>query len=160
MLKIIGILLIVASCSAIGILQSRSYKQRVDGIRSFIDAFQIAKAEIVFKNTPVLDVFRLLEQRAAGAAKSFFGCMKADDTFSAGEILKKSNLKESENTEIDSILSVLGRYDSVNQAEVIDRGILHLEELHNSAQRELSKNGKLSSAIGVTCGIVIAVLLL
>ena len=43
----------MASCSAIGILQSRSYKQRVDGIRSFIDAFQIAKAEIVFKNTPV-----------------------------------------------------------------------------------------------------------
>ena len=160
MLKIMGILLIVASCSAIGFLQSRSYRQRSDGIRSFIDAFRIAKAEIVFKNTPVYDVFGVLEQQATGTAKSFFSYIKSDDSLSAVGILKHANLKEQDRGEIDTFLSVLGRYDSTNQAEMIDKTILRLEELHKQADNELAKNGRISSALGLTCGIVIAILLL
>ena len=150
----------MASCSAIGFLQSRSYRQRADGIRSFIDAFHIAKAEIVFKNTPVCDVFGVLEQQATGVARSFFACIKTENSISAADILKRSNLKDRERGEIDTVMSVFGRYDSGNQAEIIDKSIVRLEELHKQADNELAKNGRISSALGVTCGIVIAILLL
>ena len=57
-------------------------------------------------------------------------------------------------------MSVFGRYDSGNQAEIINKSITRLEELHKQADNELSKNGRISSALGVTFGIVIAILLL
>ena len=150
----------MASCSAIGFLQSRSYRQRADGIRSFIDAFHIAKAEIVFKNTPVSDVFGVLEQQATGVAKSFFSCIKSHGSISAADILKLANLNEQERGEIDTVMSVFGRYDSGNQAEIINKSITRLEELHKQADNELGKNGRISSALGLICGIVIAILLL
>ncbi|MBQ2865426.1 MAG: stage III sporulation protein AB [Clostridia bacterium] len=165
MLKITGIILIVVSCSAIGISAGRHYKQRTDGIRSFIDAFRLAKAEIVFKNLPLADVYKELESQCSGMAKDFFKKIrqKAQNpksfTEDLGDMLG-SDLKEPERAEITNIMSVMGRYDSTNQAELIDKSILRLEEYYKQAQEELAKNGKLSSAFGVTCGIVIAVLLL
>ena len=154
----------MASCSAIGILQSRSYKLRADGIKSFIDAFRIAKAEIVFKNTSVIDVYKSLEKQCTGMAKQFFGSVICGDGLADNadmvEKIDNCQLQDPEKSEIAGILSVMGRYDSTNQAEMMDKNILHLEQLYTQAQNDLIKNGKLSSAFGVTAGIVIAILLL
>ena len=164
MLKIIGILLIVASCSAIGFLQSKSYNQRVDGIKSFIDAFSFAKAEIVFKNSSTAEVYNMIANRCKGWAKDFF-----EYAYSSGERLNIDILKtkldeyginQAEKAEILRILSTLGKYDGANQADIIDVGIQRLEDLYKQAQTDVTKNGKLSSAFGVTAGIVIAILLL
>ena len=154
----------MASCSAIGILQSRSYKQRADGIKSFIDAFSVAKAEIVFKNSTIIEICKMIEKQCSGAAKDYFCLIIAEESIPDSDRLAlgldRYQLKDPEKAEILSTLSVLGRYDGANQTEMIDKSVAHLEQLYSGAKDDITKSGKLSSAFGITAGIVIAILLL
>ena len=166
MIKAIGILLIVASCSVTGISVSRGYLQRVNGIKSFINALQIIKAELVFKSTPIGDIFRILIEKCSGASRDFFSAKCNTDEGETGEpdvckeLMVKHRFKNDEIDVIKGVLSVLGRYDIGTQSETIDRGIAQLEEIKCQAESERQKNGKLSSTLGIMTGIVIAVLLL
>lgn len=158
-------MLIAVSCSAIGISASKGYKERTNGIKDFIGAFQIAKAEIVFKNASIPEVCQRIEQQCNGAARSFFGKkldLKDDSVINdSNDIfleLKKYCFKEKEINVIKDIVSVLGRYDKDSLLNIIDKGIIQLDDLHKNAQIEQEKNGRLSAAFGITCGIVLAVL--
>ena len=138
---------------------------RTNGIKDFITAFQIAKAEIVFKNTSIPEVCQRIEQQCNGAARTFFGKkidLKEDriieDYSDRYFELKKYCFKEKEINVIKDIVSVLGRYDKDSLLNMIDKGIVQLDDLHKNAQIEQEKNGRLSTAFGITCGIVLAVL--
>lgn len=135
-------------------------------LRSFISAFEIMKSEIVFRNREIDEVLSLICEYCGGTAESFFRQIRENGKsldkayIDAEYILKKDGLKSEDISEIESLMLVLGRYDSATQAEHIDRALKRLEGLKEHAANEQEKNGKLYGALGLCAGIMLAVILI
>lgn len=169
MVKLMGLVLIIGSCSAVGIFMNRSLRERTVALQSFIVALQIIKAEIVFRALPLGDILQIIGQACRGPAADFFQAVQAEmgdggqsfwDAARAWlSSLKVNGLSESDLRHISSALHAMGRYDGAAQSEAIAHAVRALEQELESANRELSQKGRLYRAMGATVGIMIALVI-
>lgn len=141
-------------------------KVRVSALKSFLGAIQLFQAEIVFRRTPLPDILPLVERECPGAASAFFRQVGARMTetgagFSSAmnQLLPQLRFFELRQDELDWIASVghiAGRYDAPMQADRLSVVISRLERSLQQAQEEYGQKGKLYRALGVTAGIMIA----
>ena len=166
MIKLLGVLLIAGSCSAVGFSMNSRLKARVSALKSFLGAIQLFQAEIVFRRTPLPDILPLVERECPGAASAFFRQVHARMAemgigFSAAmsQLLPQLRFFELRQDELDWISSVghiAGRYDAPMQSDRLSVVITRLERSLQQAQEEYGQKGKLYRALGVTVGIMIA----
>ena len=165
MLKIVGLFMIVASCSAIGFSLSKNYKKRVDSLKSFLTAFNMIKSELLLNNSSRRDLFKSVIEQCNGEISDYFVLLnKEDDGIileeSSLEYLKKMELKSAEISEIYENLCIIGKFDLSTQQELIDKSIKRLELMVDNATLEMMKNGKLYKALGLSSGLIIGLLML
>lgn len=142
----------------------------MQALGSFMTALQVIKAEVVFRALPVPDILDTLRRECRGPAAPFFGRVLED--MEAGredgqfwpcaqpwlETLTRQGLSAQDVRHISSALYALGRYDGAAQAEAIDGALRALEGELAAANSELGQKGRIYRAMGVTVGIMLALI--
>jgi stage III sporulation protein AB len=170
MIKMLGLVLIVASCSAMGLRMHGALRRRSRALASFIPALQTIKAEIVFRAMPLPDILDALTRENNGAAGVFFGKVArrmavSEEGFAPAcaallPTLEGAGLRPGDVRQVQAALAGLGRYDAATQAEGLTAAIRALEEALSGARAELNQKGRLYRAMGVTVGIMIALIII
>lgn len=169
MVKLAGVVMIIISCSAIGVSLSREMTRRKGSIKAHIEALRIIKSEILFKGSDLASIMTLLTNRCGGGAARFYALSYENAskglTFSKAaeknfNLLKKDGLINEDIEIIKSFCNVLGRYDACSQSEMISRAIEGLEANLSELKGEMASKGKLYRAIGATAGIVLALVII
>lgn len=162
--------MIIGSCSAAGLFINKGLKDRISAIKSFVTAFQIVKSEIIFRALPLGDIMRTIEAQCKGAAAEYF--VNVHQEMGGGRrgfwpacglwlhTLRLHGLTEGDIGIISGALQALGRYDGATQAEMITKACTALEQELEIARQELGQKGRLFRAMGVTVGIMIALVVI
>ncbi|MEA4921330.1 MAG: stage III sporulation protein AB [Clostridiaceae bacterium] len=167
MIKFFGVLMIIASCSAMGITLNRDMRIRLKVIKGHIAALGIIKAEIIYKNTQLEKIIDLLEEHCGQEISFFyketFRHASVGTTFSTAAqanyvILKKQGLITEDIEILKQVCSVLGRFDGAVQAERINTACSELQRSYDALKAEIASKGKLYKAIGATVGITLALI--
>ena len=164
MIKLIGALLIFFCCVFAGIYLSSTLTVRSRVLNSFLQSFDIMKAEICGKLTPLEDVMEYLSKVTQAPLCEFYAsCVdemrkRKDIPFRIiwKRVLLRSDalrLKRSELDKIAELGNVLGRYGADEQGVAISHMSRCIESMILSAEKELGQFGKLYLKLGVICGI-------
>jgi len=149
---------------------SNALRERIAALKSFITALQILKAEIVFRALPIPQILHRIEEECIGPAGSFFSAaaltMQQEniDFHSVAENqlenLKHYNLKKGDIRNIAEALHALGRYDAGAQAQALTAAEVSLQQELDDIRKEAAQKGKLYQAVGLTAGIMLALVML
>lgn len=162
--------MIAGSCSAIGISMNIALYKRVSSLKGFIAALETCKAEIVFRRTPVPDILAMIVRDATGEVSTFFE--QLSETMRQKHLsffdafcklrgrLKPLGLIDHDIDILNTAMSVMGKYDADSQAELLDSSIRRLEDELVLAKEDCSKKGKLYKAVGLSAGIMIALIII
>lgn len=158
--------MIIGSCTLIGLSTNRRLYNRVRILQEWLSILQEIKAEIVFRSTPITDIMRhFAEKENCFTSKYFqsicsnlelFGLQTAAEQ-SKGK-LEEMPLTETDLTELNHIFNVIGRYDILTQTEALSRVITSMEIQLQDAKLQYGQKGKLYQAVGLSCGIALALI--
>ena len=159
--------MMISSSSVIGISLSKCCKKRVYTLKDFISIFQVIKSDIVFKRCSIDEIINNLKDNSNGEIIKFFSkSLNIGDGINENnhlaniKILKSLELNDDEIYEINNAVSSIGGYDSTTQCEILDKAINRLEHCLCNAKKDMDKNSKLYSAVGITLGLVVSLVLL
>ena len=169
MVKIIGLIIILFSCSKIGIDASRRYKSRSREIRSLITALELMKSEISFTNSVVSDVLASSSSVSSYSVKEMLGSISdsvANGNMTVYEAYKKYikenswrfSLKKAELEILDVFFSKFGMYAPDDQIACIDSALKAMELNLKDAVFDERKYARLSAVTGIASGFLIAVI--
>lgn len=158
--------MIVSACSLMGISINRKLCDRIRILQEWISALQEIKAEIVFRSTPITVILECLSRKEDNFTALYFKAVSENLQVlciqSAAEQamveLKKMPLTEADLHELQHVFDVIGRYDAMTQSEALTRSITALEYQLADAKLQQGQKGKLYQAVGLSCGIALALI--
>ena len=169
MIKTIGLIMIVTSCSMMGISLSSDLRRRSRALKAHISALQLIRTEILYKNTPLEMILAMLSDACGAQAAQFyqktFAMAAQGMAFSTAaerhcQMLKKEGLTAEDIDVIRGACQVLGRYDSASQSERLQNAVRLLEGNLDELKGVLHAKGRIYRAVGATVGIVLALIVL
>lgn len=159
--------MIIASSAALGLFVRKTLKNRYESLRGILTALDILQAEIVFRRATLEEALLKVTQSVHGTVGEFFGGvrtrMENKMTFTEGfenalPRLGKSGLTKADTDILGDLTGILGRYDSIEQAHMLKNLRTNVESQFNQSREELLQKGKLYSALGVSFGIMLALM--
>ena len=171
MLKLLGCLLVVGACGALGLSARQQLRARVSAINAMLDALTTLCVEIEGSLSPLPAVFARLAQSANGRQKRLFGeiCRRMEQApgMSLGyhwsstvrDLADELGLAPPECTALRDAAAFLGRYDSAQQIECLRQTARKLEECRREACEALHQKGNVYRTCGLAAGLL-AVLVL
>lgn len=169
-IKYILLFIIFLIAAWIGNLISKKYRNRVDELKNFKEAFSILEAKIKFTYEPLGDIFEEIS--------NLFYKNKIGSIFKETKNgLKKSGLRESWENSIDAnknklslksediniiknIGNMLGKTDIDGQLNEIKLNISFLDTQIIKAEEECKKNEKMYRTLGTIFGLAIIIILI
>ena len=115
---------------------------------------------------PITIIFQKLADKSYNFTSPYFHSicnnLQIFGVQSAAEIsayeLRKLPLTESDLLALQNAFTSIGRYDAQTQGEALARTISVLEQQLSDAKLQQNQKGKLYQAIGVSCGIALALI--
>ncbi len=171
MLKMIGIICILAGCTGLGLTLSEELKFRVRELQELQELMIRLRAEIRYTHEPLPEAFLHLGSAAARPFSDFFlqtaKDLQACSGKTAQEIWEKNlsntlkglHLSGQEKKELEKLGSMLGCLDVEMQMNVLD---YYLEQLKASSLRAAQTAGnrrRLYQYLGILSGVMLAILL-
>lgn len=169
-MKIIGMILVITSCSGLGLIYSTRLKKRVEDFIRYKKALILLKNEINYSVTPLPEAFEYVGKKIEGHIGNYFTViseeLKKKISGNINTIFKEHAFRELEETclnkkDIENIVSFssnLGVLDKESQLNNIKLQIEVVEEEINNAREDESKNGNLFKTLGVLAGIFIIII--
>ena len=169
-LKYFILFIIFLIAAWIGNLISKKYRNRVDELKSFKEAFNILEAKIKFTYEPIGDIFEEI-------SNLFFKNKISSIFYGTKNNMKKMDLKTSwenainENTQklslnnedvnvLKSLGNILGKTDVEGQLSEIKLNMGFLDTQINKAEEECKKNEKMYRTLGTIFGLAIIIILI
>lgn len=161
--------MIIGSSGFLGSYIYKTLKNRRDILKEMLTAIDILQAEIVFKRAELSQAILEAAMRVKGISSVFWhsvydiinkgeGIDKAFD-MSLNDMKMKGLTKEDVDI-IGSLTGILGKYDSLEQAQMLK----NVKELINvqwrESDREFKEKGKLYRALGLSFGIIVALVMI
>ena len=170
MIKMLGAILVVASCTAMGLGVASQMRHRVRVLSSMILALQMMRGEISLRLTPLPELVGRLSEEAPIEVQGFFKELGGrldrlgDERFSeiwvkALEKNEELGLGDGELAAMKHLGSTLGRFNREEQEAALNRCISELEDCRSAARNEVDTQGKLFTGLGVAGGITLAIML-
>ncbi len=158
--------MIVGACTLMGISINRKLCDRIRILQELLVIVQEIKSEIVFRAAPVLEIFHRFSEKETYFTASYFQSICENlqlfglQTAAEQAISKLHQLPLTENdlTELYHVFDAIGRYDAPTQAEALSRAITALEHQLADAKLQYDQKGKLYQAVGISCGIALALI--
>lgn len=156
MLKIIGGIMVLSSCTLIGFLRSARLKSRCSNLERIVFGLRLMENEITSGRTRI---DKLLEKVGAMSGLAFDPSGEnAEVSFMSG--VDEDTLKNSDMVIISSFSKTLGKTDSEAQLRNLKNTLKSLEAMESEACAEYEKYGKLYRNMGVLVGLMAVILLL
>jgi stage III sporulation protein AB len=166
----VGAMMVISCCSIIGMGFAAELKNRVKSLTGLISALTIMKSEICDLLTPMPELLRLIAEQSSIPVKTFFeNCLafltegrtvsfsKAWE-YAARETVSMQ-LTPDEVSALSELGLSLGRYDIDEQKTALTRTINKLEIYMARAEEEKRRKGKVCAAMGVSTGLMIAIIM-
>lgn len=172
MIKVTGALVIIFSCTYIGINISNKYRQRVKELLEIKRIVGIMLGEIRYSLTPIPNIFQIMIDKTDGVFKKYFIVMDAEVSDYSGlalkdiwnnnlKILKDNTCLNSNDIELFSMLgNNLGFLDKQMQIDTINLYIEQLSDQIIESKAALKDKTRLFSSLGVLGGILIVIVLI
>lgn len=172
MAKIIGCILMITGCSAIGFWRAECMRRRLQEMHELKRYVLFMKGEICCQNHTLPETFLELEKKAKGIWGKFFHniarSLEKMEEGTLAEIWKRemaeqlsgSYLKEREKREWLALGENLGYLDMEMQLHMLEIFQVHLNESMEEEREEVKNQSKLSRILGVMSGIFLTVLLM
>ena len=172
MLRMLGVVLVIGACTALGLAARQRLAKRVGAITRLIHAFDFLIAEMQANQTPLPALVSMLSQQEPDGASVFFrrlqSRMEKNDGLSfcyhwqrtARDTAAELGLEAAETEVLRQASAYLGRY----QAEQQLAGLLHtrkdLDAICRQASRALDTKGSIYRTCGIAVGVVVVLLML
>lgn len=171
MMKVIGCVLVIAGCGAIGFFQAEKMRKRLMEMQYVRRYVLFMKGEIRCGNRTIPETLLQLEKRANGIWKLFFkrtgeklwntsnGTLACVWSKEVENSLSRSFLREEDKKEWRELGENLGYLDREMQLNLLE---IYEEHIMDSIEREKERMGtqtKLYQALGVMSGIFLAIVL-
>lgn len=172
MLKLLGAILIIGSCGALGLSARQSLRERILAVDGFLKALERIESEIAYRLTPspeliallaresddrIAPVFRSMERKLGqndGLSLAYKWCRALrDDAPGCG-------LRAEEIGILCDASSFLGRYDSEQQLRSLQLTRKRLTQVRDEAAEDLKNKGNLYRTCGLTLGVLTVIVLL
>lgn len=167
MLNLLGALLIGMSSAITGYLVSTSLKNRCSTLRGLVHGIEVLQAEIVFKRSTAEVALRQCSVNATGVVREYFehiatllsrGSVVRSAFTDSYVIIKNQGLSREDRELLRNLSGIIGRYDSYEQSLLLKNiKSLMLKQLDDSVE-QYSQKGKLYGAIGVSVGLMLALI--
>lgn len=172
MVRIIGCILMITGCTAIGFWNAECMRRRLQEMQELKRYVLFMKGEICCRNRTLPETLLELEKKAKGIWKKFFHntgrSLEKMEEGTLAEIWKKemtrqlsgSYLKEREKKEWLTLGENLGYLDMEMQLHMLEIFQVHLSESMEEEREEVKSQSKLSRILGIMSGIFLTVLLI
>lgn len=170
MLKILGIVLVVAASSAVGFGFAANVRAQAQQLLELTGALEYMKNEISYRLTPLPELFALLQRPNDKAVGAFFGRLAQQMTQNPAasvqgvfrDALQKTPLALSQNarqTLLELSMS-LGKFDAAGQVSAIELAASRLRQELQALESRRRERCRSYETIGVCAGLALAVILL
>jgi len=170
MFKLTGCIMLIISCSSLGFIKSYSYRQRTCELEDILEIIKILSLEITYRKEPLIKAIK----KCALLKKCWFAEVLKS---CAGKLEKHESIIKAWNTSIDDAKSTsplcdkdaeilkdlilgLGRSDTEGQEKIFGPAVKRLEMNLIEAKEAEKVQGRMYRSLGVSAGIVIAVILI
>lgn len=172
MLKAIGAVLVIASCSAIGLKMSGDLKTRMNQLVLLKRMLLMLRGEIRYAKTPLPEAFDSIGKRIGNCFGEFLTGLAQKLTEQSGQPfqqlwkeavddnLTETKLAHEDKEQLKNMGENLGYLDSDMQINTIDLQVEQLELQLQRLEKGISGKTRVYNCLGVFCGILIAILLL
>ena len=154
----------------IGNLISKKYRNRVDELKSFKEAFNILEAKIKFTYEPLGDIFEEISnlfyknkiKSIFEDAKKYMKKMELKSSWdvSIDENKQKLSLNNEDIKVIKNLGNMLGKTDIQGQLSEIKLNMSFLDTQIICAEEECKKNEKMYRSLGTIFGLAIIIILI
>lgn len=171
MLRLAGILMLICTCTVLGLSKSASLRARAKVVSSSVDALEMMRGEICTRLTPMGELCERLSENGPDEMREMFFLLSreletlGERSFSeiweyAVENAAPSHLKREERETLTALGLALGRFDASEQELAINRAIERLEHSLSKAKAEAESGGRLYSGLGLAFGLMLSVILI
>lgn len=165
-IKYILLVVIFGLSTAIGIVISKNYENRVIELKEFKNILNIMKTKIKFTYEPLGDIFRQISKDNQTNIEKIFGQMANQMMFYQTREVWENCIQEADisiNQEDKDILKklgkLLGQTDVEGQISEIEVTESFLNMQIEKAEEEKKKNQKMYKTLGVTIGLIFVIIL-
>ena len=169
MLKILGIILVMAASSSIGAVLSSNLSRRVSDLEQAIRLLEQMQTYLRYGQMPTAEMVSRLSGSEGFAGFTFLSVclerMKAGDLFpdawrAALRSFHGSKLSDRDKGVLETIADILGGSDYESQLHALELNITLLGQNLKEALAEKNTGGKLYRSLGVLLGIGAAIFML
>lgn len=172
LLKILGSLIIIISCSLIGYIYGNTFSKRVKNLIYLRNCIQLLETEIMYSSSPIPEalenVFKKGNKEISFIFKEIKEHLLSDRSRGIDESFKiicnkyKTHLSFTfEDIEvITSLGKNLGKSDRLHQQKFFKLIITQLEGQQIDAEEKKKKNEKMYKSLGLLSGIALVILLI
>ena len=165
-LKYIMLFLILIACSILGRILSSKYKKRLKELEEMKTALNMFKTKINFTYDTIPEIFGEISEKIKGNVGLIFKDAKSKMKENTADLAWEDALEKSDGYldkediyTLKTLSKLLGKTDVEGQISQIDITQKFLENQINEAIIEKQKNEKLYQKLGITIGLVIAIIL-
>lgn len=166
-LKIIIYSCIFLSCSAIGLLISKKYEERVMELKEFKNALNMFKTKVKFTYEPIPEIFEQISKQIETNTGRIFKLASCNmEVLAAGEAWDMAvdtnilSINEEDKSILKNLSKLLGQTDIEGQINQIELTSKFLDEQIEKAERERLKNEKMYRTLGMVIGLAIVIILM
>ncbi|MCL2376045.1 MAG: stage III sporulation protein AB [Defluviitaleaceae bacterium] len=169
MIRILGGILICASCGLLGLYMGYRGVVRARHLAEFKQSLLLLKSEIEFAAYALPQAFANVSQRAGDSLADFYMSLSRrveekislDDAWNVGlKELKNNHLAKEDLQVVCNLGKSLGSIDSEVQIKAIDMAIIAIDDILARVNDQNAKEGKMYRRLGILGGVLITVVLL
>lgn len=174
MIKITGVVFVLAACSLIGVVAGERQKEHINLLMSLKRCLLTVKGEIAYAYTPLSEIFSILSGMQSESWSVFFSQVldeladrSQDDMGNLSQIWEKvckssdvcRNMGQEEIGELIRFGGMLGTSDRDSQISRIDLFIENINDRIDYLRKHIYEKVRLCRVLGVTAGLLITILI-
>lgn len=158
---------IFLTSSAIGLLVSKKYEDRVNELKEFKNGLNIFKTKIKFTYEPIPEIFEQISDSMNSRTGKIFKLastnmklLAAGDAWNMAIDTDLLNINEEDKNILKNLSRLLGQTDIEGQISQIELTSKFLDEQIKKAEKERTKNEKMYRTLGMIIGLAIVIILM
>jgi len=171
-MKIIGCIMVIASCAAMGFYFSSEIRQRIDDLKELRKLVGLLRGEIRYAATPLPEAIAVLGRRHNGRFGKFldYVCTKLNEmsgeTFAliwksaAEKMLADTSLSRKDKLQLAQLGDNLGYLDKEMQVNTLDLFLSQLDDEIADLSRTVKEKVYLYNTLGIMAGIFITIVMI
>ncbi|PHV72355.1 hypothetical protein CS063_02435 [Sporanaerobium hydrogeniformans] len=171
-MRLVGIGIVFISCTLAGFVLDSYERKRLTELEQFVYIFELLRAEIEYRLTPLEEACYVMTQFASFAIgkvwEDFANLLKGKQSVNVTQMWEEAlmgskiyfHLKDKDYEILESFGKACGYLDKNMQSRNIDMLIVRLKEELEKAKVQYEKQGKLNRSLGILVGACLSLFLI